>query len=150
MNRLDLLESDGRDSLRGVQFTRLVDKTIVITGASGLVGIHFLYGLSHCQRELKLPLKVVAVVLRGVPEHLKQLERQGYVRFIIGDLAEDGFAKNLPQADIIVHAATYGQPGMFMENALATLKLNTTAIFALLERLLPGGHFLFLSSSEVY
>ncbi len=150
MNRLDLLEEDGRHSLRGIPTSSLANKTVLVTGASGLVGTHFLYGLLHCQRELGLRLKAVAVVQRGVPDHLKQLEQQGYVRFLVGDMAETAFLERLPPAHIIIHAATYGQPGLFMENALATLKLNTKAIFALFEKLSPGGQFLFLSSSEVY
>lgn len=150
MNRLDLLEEDGRHSLRGIPTSRLAEKTVLITGASGLVGTHFLYGLLHCQRELRLRLKVVAVVQRGIPDHLKQLEQQGYAFFLSGNMTEPSFLESLPQADVIIHAATYGQPGMFMENALATLKLNTTATLVLLERLLPDGQFLFLSSSEVY
>ena len=150
MNRLDLLKEDGRRSLRDVPVSRLADKTILITGASGIVGTHFLFGLLHCQRELGLRLRIVAVVQRGVPDHLKQLEQQGYVRFLSGNMAETSFLESLPQADVIVHAATYGQPGLFMENAQATLKLNTTATFALLDKLLPEGQFLFLSSSEVY
>jgi len=150
MNRLDLLEEDGRHSLRGIPTSRLAGKTVLITGASGLVGTHFLYGLLHCQRELRLRLKVVAVVQRGVPDHLKRLEQQGCARFLTGNMTESSFLESLPQAHVIVHAATYGQPGLFMENALTTLRLNTTAIFALLERLSPEGQFLFLSSSEVY
>lgn len=150
MNRLDLLEEDGCRSLRAIPISRLADKTVLITGASGIIGTHFLFGLLHCQRRLGLWLKVVAVVQRGVPNHLKQLEQQGYARFLTGNMAETSFLESLPQAHVIIHAATYGQPGLFVKNALATLKLNTTATFALLEKLLPGGQFLFLSSSEVY
>jgi nucleoside-diphosphate-sugar epimerase len=150
MNRLGLLEDDGRYSLRGIPTSKLADKTILITGASGLVGTHFLYGLAHCQEQLGLLLKVVAVVQRGVPDHLKQLEQQGYARFLQGDMTEISFFERLPQAHVIIHAATYGQPGLFTENAVATLRLNTTSVFALLEKLLPEGQFLFLSSSEVY
>ena len=150
MNRLDLLEEDARRSLRGIPTSRLADKTVLITGASGIIGTHFLFGLLHCQRQLGLRLKVVAVVQRGVPDHLKQLEQKGYARFLKGDMTEISFLESLPQAHVIVHAATYGQPSLFIENAVATLKLNTTATFALLEKLLPEGQFLFLSSSEVY
>jgi len=150
MNRLDLVEEDARRSLQGVQVSSLHDKTIMITGASGIIGTHFLYGLSHCQKDLGLSVKVIAVVQQGVPDHLKGLEQQGYARFLTGDMTEKKFLETLPQAHIILHAATYGQPGIFMQNSQATLKLNTIATFSLLEKLLPGGRFLFISSSEVY
>ena len=77
MHRLDLLEEDGRRALRGIFVSGLADKTVLITGASGLVGTHFLYGLIHCQRELGLRLTVLAAIQRVVPAHLRQLERQG-------------------------------------------------------------------------
>jgi len=150
MERSDLLEEDGQHSIRGIPIEKLVDKTVLVTGASGIIGTHLLFGLLHCQKKLGLRLKVVAVVQRGIPDNLKQLEQQGYACFLTGNMTEPSFLESLPQADVIVHAATYGQPGMFMENALATLKLNTTATFALLEKLLPDGQFLFVSSSEVY
>ncbi len=150
MYRLDLLEEDGRHSLKGIPTSKLDGKTVLITGASGLIGTNLLYGLLHCQMELRLRLKVIAVVQRGVSDHLKPLEKQGYVSFLCGDMTDTNFLERLPQADIIIHAATYAQPGLFMENPLTTLKLGTIATFALLEKLLPGGHFLFASSSEVY
>lgn len=150
MNRLDLLETDAQRSLQGVQVNRLVDKVVLITGASGIVGTHLLYGLQYCQRELGLGMEVVAVVRHGVPDHLALLEQHGFVRFLRGDLTDPEFLRSLPSAHIIVHGATYGQPGMFMANPVGTLKLNTTCTFALLERLLPAGHFLFISTSEVY
>ena len=67
-----------------------------------------------------------------------------------GDLTNVDFCKSLPEADYIIHAAGYGQPGKFMENPVKTLKLNTAATFSLMEKLKPGGKFLFISTSEVY
>jgi UDP-glucuronate decarboxylase len=150
MYRLDLLEEDGRHSLRGIPTSMLDNKTVLITGASGLVGTNLLYGLFHCQRELRLQLKVVAVVQKGIPNHLQQLEREGFVAFLCGNITDRSFLDSLPHADIIIHAATYAQPSLFMENPITTLKLNTIATFGLLEKLLPMGKFLFASSSEVY
>lgn len=144
-----MLKEDGRRSVTGVPVEKLEGKTILITGASGLIGTHFLYGLLHCQKHLGLKMDAVGVVRRGVPEHLSPME--GYVRFLVGDLvADNSFRSSLPYAHIIIHAAGYGQPALFMAEAQTTLKLNTVATFTLLDRLLPRGQFLYLSSSEVY
>jgi len=150
MTRFDLLEDDARRSLRGVPVERLDGKTILVTGASGIIGTHLLYGLQHCQQRLGLKIRVFGVVRHGNRDHLKPLEDRGHVQFLSGDLTDADFLYSLPRADLIVHGATYGQPGMFMAEAVGTLKLNTTATAALLEKLLPGGQFLFISSTEVY
>jgi len=150
VHRLDLLKEDGARSLEQVPVTTLAGKTVLVTGASGIVGTHFLYGLMHCQQQLGLPVRVYGVVQQGVPDHLKSLVDEGYVSIIVGNMAGNGFVSDLPRADFIVHAATYGQPGRFIEEAQSTLKLNTVATFGLLEKLLAGGQFLFVSSSEVY
>lgn len=144
------MQEDARRSLQGVPVSSLEGTTVLITGASGIIGTHFLFGLLHCKRDLGLSVKVIGVVQQGVPDHLKPLEQQGFVRFLIGDMTEISFLESLPQAHVIVHAATYGQPDLFMKNSLGTLKLNTTATMILLEKLLPDGQFLFVSSSEVY
>jgi len=143
-----MLKEDGRRSVQGVPTSLLKGKTVLVTGASGLIGTHFLYGLLHCQEKLGLALDVVGVVRREVPEHLAPMA--GRVRFVVGNLTAPGFLRALPWADIIIHAAGYGQPAKFMANPLATLKLNTATTFALLDKLIVGGRFLYLSSSEVY
>ena len=150
MERLDLLEADAQRSLKGVPIARLSGKTVVVAGASGIVGTHLLYGLQHCQKDLGIQTQVFGLVRHGVPDHLRQLERLGHVRFLCGDLTDHAFLNSLPAANIIVHGATYGQPGLFMAEAIPTLKLNTTTTMALLDKLIPGGQFLFISSSEVY
>lgn len=53
-------------------------------------------------------------------------------------------------ADYIIHAAGYGQPDKFMADPIGTIKVNTSKLIAMLERLKPGGRFLYISTSELY
>jgi nucleoside-diphosphate-sugar epimerase len=55
-----------------------------------------------------------------------------------------------PCADIIIHAAGCAQPARFMDDPVGTVAVNTEMTAALLEKLRPGGSFVFCSSSEVY
>lgn len=147
----DVLASDGKNCTRDVAIGKLENRTVLLTGASGLIGTHFLFALHYLQTVLRVNVKVIAIVNRGIPEHLVKLSTTNAIQFIQGDLAKEAFVCNLPQADVIVHAATYGQPGMFMDFPESTIKLNTYVTAVLLERVLKkNGKFLFISSSEVY
>lgn len=97
-----------------------------------------------------MELSVYAAVHRQVSPWLASMCSEGLVTFYEGDLSQVDFLSSLPAADLIIHAATYGQPRMFATMPDATLKLNTLSTFFLLDKLRPGNRFLFLSSSEVY
>jgi len=151
MARIKLLEEGAKSSCSNLQLELLENKTILITGASGIVGTNLLYTLKFLQKELGVSLKVYAVVNNEIPDYLKSLEYKNSFEFIFGDLVNESFVNNLPKANLIIHAATYGQPGMFMRQPEKTIKLNTYVTSTLLDRmLLDGGKFLFISSSEVY
>lgn len=151
MLNINLLQTGGKAALCDIDPELFRDKTILITGASGIVGTHFIYGLHYLQSKLNIPLDVIAVVSRGVAEHLKPLERLTFVTFVSGDLTDPAVMNSLPTADYVIHAATYGQPGKFMAFPEITIKLNTTVTLFLLEKIIrPDGKFLFISSSEVY
>ena len=151
MLKTELLNIGGKESLKDISPNYFNNKTILITGASGIVGTHFIYGLQYLFEERRVPLKICAVVNRGIPDHFASLKERGYISFYTGDLTDELFLTSLPKADYIIHAATYGQPGKFMEFPEVTIKLNTTVTLFLLENILnKGGRFLFLSTSEVY
>lgn len=151
MLNIKLLEFDGTACLENLNPEVFINKTILVTGASGLVGTHFLYSLKHAYNSLKIPLRVIALVNRCIPEHLQPINDERFITFLTGDLTNTQFLHALPKADIIIHAATYGQPGKFTEHPEITIKLNTTVTLFLLENILiQGGRFLFISTSEVY
>ena len=127
---------------------RLAGSSLLITGASGLIGTWMLASLPEEPHER--PREVIAVT-RGRPTPCFQaLARRKEVRIITGDLAEPAFRQSLPEADAIVHAAGYGQPGKFLSDPVATMALNVCATIDLFRKLRPGGRFLYLSTSEIY
>ena len=134
---------------RKVDFRPLDGATILITGASGLIGTHFLTTLC-CLREIGLSVKVSAQIYSELPEHTEKIIQRGGFDVIRMDLSNFSQYSKLFDADVIIHLAGYGQPLRFMMNPVATLQINTSATIALLQHLASGGHFLFTSSSEVY
>lgn len=147
-NELNILEEDAKNICSRVDFSLLKNKTILITGASGLIGVH----LVACLRLIssKIPFKLIAVIHSDPAGFFKSLTDFSGAEIFKGDITDYSFCKNLPQSDFIIHAAGFGQPLKFMESPHTTLKLNTFSTFLLFDKLNTDGHFLFVSSSEVY
>ena len=121
-------------------------ETVLITGATGLVGTHFLYYYRN-----RKDVHVKAIYQTNIPEHLEELSKEPWVTFIKADLTEIGIWTYIPMVDTIIHAATYGQPSVFMANASSTIMLNTNVTKVFLDEFLnEGGRFLFISTSELY
>ena len=133
---------------KSIDLSKLNGGSVLITGASGLIGTYFL-GTLLTARDRGEPIGSITVTTRsGVfpKTNLNLLD----VDVRTGDLGDWVFANSLPEADLIIHAAGYGQPGKFMSDPFLTLRINTFATEVLLRKTRPGGRFLFVSSSEVY
>jgi dTDP-glucose 4,6-dehydratase/UDP-glucuronate decarboxylase len=146
----DLILDDTADILKCVDFSPIEGREVLITGASGLLGVYMLAALHKWNLEHDRSISVTALTRSPLPDWLSELTKTSNMRLLRGDLSDPLFYGELPAADVIVHAAGYAQPGKFLENPTKTIQINTTATVALLEKLRPKGKFLFLSSSEVY
>lgn len=144
-----LIKEDVSLVLAGVRTGLLQGKRILLTGASGVVGVQMLAALHHLL-ESGADFVVTATHLSEPESYLKAWAAHPRFHLRQGDLCDQEFLKQLPAADIIIHAAGYGQPGRFLEKPLKTIRLNTDATMVLLEKLTPQGHFLFVSTSELY
>jgi nucleoside-diphosphate-sugar epimerase len=103
--------------------TKLEGKTILIAGWTGFIGTALWNSLNE--------IKTNAVFL---PSH--------------ADLEDRLIFEN--SADIVIHAAGYGQPNLFIPRPIETIDVNTDLTAWLFKALKPGGTFLFCSSSEIY
>lgn len=130
-------------------YSELKDKTILVTGASGLLGSTFITCL-YFLKTIGYRINVYAQTLSDFPPHISTLIHEGGFKVVQADLANFKNYSCLPEADLIIHSAGYAQPTRFLANPAATLQVNTSATIALLNNLRNGGKFLFLSSSEVY
>lgn len=150
MNKLsEIIIKDAEKILEKVDLSELEGKSILITGASGLIGTYFLACLKVLSEKKKIG-KITAICNNQYLVYLNDLINYPEIEVATGDLTNYEFCQKLPATDYIIHAAGYGQPGRFMENPIKTLKLNTETIFCLFDKLKNNGKFLFLSTSEVY
>ena len=145
-----MLADDAREIMLKVQCGELRDKRIVLTGASGLIGVNFLACLQLLSKRFNDDFSVTALMQTAPCSYVKSLCDYSGCKIMRGDLTDSSFCKTLPGADYIIHAAGYAQPGRFMQNPVKTLQLNTSTVYALFNKLSAHGKFLFISSSEVY
>ena len=143
----EIIDNDIKNIIDSINFKCLKNKSILITGASGLLGIY----LMGCLKELhkKLNITVYSWTKTSIPDNFKYFFDFNCHK-IIGDISDISIYKKLPYFDFIIHAAGYGQPGKFLENKLRTIQINTTATVELLSKLHTKGKFLFISTSELY
>jgi nucleoside-diphosphate-sugar epimerase len=114
-----------------------------------LLGTYFLATLAHLNQN-GVPLKAIAQVRSAPAPHTAEIIARGGFQLAQVSLDNPAECFSLPPADVIIHSAGYAQPAIFMANPAATFQLNTTATATLLQKLTPGGSFLYLSSSEIY
>ena len=146
-----ILKEDAVILNQKVDFRQLLGKHIILTGASGLIGINFLMSLKELTENHagKKPPSVTAIFYNNIPGYLRKTLNFKSLTIKKGDLTDQNFIKSLPKADYIIHAAGYAQPGKFLQDKIKTIMLNTGVTISLLQKLKPNGKFLFISSSEV-
>jgi len=151
MNKLvDIIAQDARQICSKVDLSELFGKTVLITGASGLLGTYLVACLKYAAHAANKPINVVAVIQSEPLSYWKEFLDNKTAVIFRGDLTDDDFLKSLPVADCVIHAAGYGQPGKFLKDPVKTLQLNTSTTLELFNKFSTKGKFVFISTSEVY
>lgn len=143
---VSIIENETKSIINKIDFTCLKNKSILVTGASGLVGLYMIACLKNIQKQFNI--KITAWTNKGIPKYLLPIFET--CEIITGDITDTARFIDLPNYDCIIHAAGYGQPLKFIQNKIKTIKINTEATNNLLEHLNKDGRFLFISSSEIY
>jgi nucleoside-diphosphate-sugar epimerase len=140
----NIIKEDVNNIISRINFDYLNNKSVLVTGASGLVGLYFM----SCLRELKKKynIQVYATFKSDINNYLNDTFDFdcNKIQCDINDFKSD------IKFDLIIHAAGYGQPGKFLDNKIKTIQINTTATINLFNYLNDGGKFFFVSTSELY
>jgi UDP-glucuronate decarboxylase len=129
-----------------INFEELNNKSVLVTGASGLIGIYMLTCLKEARR--KFNIKIYAWIKNDIDPIYKNIFEN--CEIIKHDITDHNIYEKIPTFDYIIHSAGYGQPNRFLDDKIKTIMLNTTSTVNLLNKLNSGGKFLFVSTSELY
>lgn len=129
--------------------TELFNTTVMITGASGMVGSYFLYTLVKLNEDYSANIKILPLV-RDINKLKKEIIDKDYICPIVQDVVEmidfDG------DVDYVIHAAGPASPKIMREKPVETNFANTlgTANTLMFSKNHNAKGYLFISSREIY
>ncbi|PYG84999.1 dTDP-glucose 4,6-dehydratase/UDP-glucuronate decarboxylase [Ruminiclostridium sufflavum DSM 19573] len=145
-----IIEQDCLEYIKKINLKPLYGKTILVTGANGLIGTYLIYMLHLANITEGAEINIIGISKSAPCDALQDIF-SGRNRFVSADLIKMDYNALQQRADYIVHGATYAQPGKFLRNYLDTIHLNISSTEKLLQKAKKdGARFLYLSSSEVY
>lgn len=143
---IDILSSDNID------FTIFNNKTVLITGANGMLPSYMVYTLLQANIEKKLNIKVLALVRnRNKAERIfRDFLFDSHLEFLVQDVVSP--INDSLEIDYIIHAASQASPKYYASDPVGTLKANVIGTQNMLEyakkHKIEG--FLLFSSGGVY
>lgn len=152
MNHKEILEEDLASiaSLSIDFLASLANKTILVTGATGLIGFTLIKALLHINQKKSLNIKILALV-RNLKKAESMFGKQDeYLKFIISDISQKmSIAASI---DYIVHGASQTSSKAFVQEPVETIltALNGTTNMLELAKEKKVSSFVYLSSMEVY
>ena len=141
---------DTNEILDKLEFDWFAEKEVLVTGASGMIGIYLISCLAEMQNRKVGPSKIYAVSQSGDYPINLDIFKNNQIEFLRKNLSDFDQTSKLPVVDAVIHAAGYAQPSVFLSNPISTLMLNSMATMQLIQKTRPNGKFLFISSSELY
>ena len=135
-----------------ISWKELKDKTIFITGATGLIGAAMINSLINVSRKLNLKLRIIALVrnIDRAKERFQQELDYEELKFVIGNVEK--LPKIQENIDYIVHGASQTASRAFVEHAVETIDtaiIGTRNVLELAKNKNVRG-LIYLSSMEVY
>jgi len=148
MSNFEIIESDIQNVVGtlGKRINKLENKSILITGASGMLASYIVYSLIYANENIfKHPVKIYLITRKS---H-KKFGTKKYLEYITLDISKK--IPRIKKVNFIIHAASQAAPKIFTKNQVDTINSNVLGLYNLLS--LQTKHlesFLFFSSGEVY
>lgn len=145
-----ILKEDVKNIIKeNIEWEKLKNSAVMITGASGMIGMYLMAVLSALNDEKKYNIKTIAVVRNKakLPDFARE---RSDVEILIHDVTEPfEYAGDI---DYIIHAASPASPLIMQNQPVETIAANTLGAFYTLElaKQKKSKGYMFISSREIY
>lgn len=135
-----------------IPWEKLKGKTILLTGATGLIGTGIVNVLAYVNQERRLGITVLALVRNEeqAKERFGKILEYGMLKLVGGRVEE--LPKIDEEIDYVIHGASQTASKEFVDHAVETIKTSVLGTMSLLELAKDKKvkSFVYLSSMEVY
>lgn len=144
----DIFYKEYDEILKQLNIKPLKNKSILITGASGLIGSYIVYFLGYINTKYSTNIRIYALS-RHHEELVKKFNNVYGIEIIEHDL-NNVFNIDI-NFDYIIHAASNAHPLAYSKDPVGTMKTNLLGTINLLEAATKmKAKFLFVSTGEIY
>lgn len=143
-----LNEYKGISEIIGASAEKLKWKSVLVTGANGLIASYLIEYLQYLNSEYDYNIQIYALS-RSTDKLQKRFKNPDNLIFVQQDLNE---GLNISQNfDYIIHAASNAHPAAFSKDPVGTMKTNLLGTMNLLDMIKDtSAKFLYLSTGEIY
>lgn len=146
-----IIKQDIETILEGnVHWEKLKDKTVFITGATGMMGQYMVNVLLELNKKYDYNIKILALCREEVrAEKLFGADNSKYITFIVQDVSNE--LKIDTKVDYIIHAASPANPIFYSTDPVGTIMANTLGTKNTLELAKrDNASYCYISTMEVY
>ena len=135
-----------------IDWSRVDHKTMMITGATGMVGKYLIEVLLYRNAHYGAGIRIIAVGRDGAKfdERFRDVEGAESLEFLKADVQKPIECKE--RLDYVIHMASNTHPRLYASDPIGTEMSNILGTYHLLNMIseMPGCRFVFTSSGDVY
>lgn len=134
-----------------IKWDKLRSKTVLITGATGLIGSYLVYTLIKLNDEQNFNIKILALSQNRERMEIQFSALKSREDLVLLDADITKHFDYPSKIHYIIHAASKTNPKTMVDNPVGTITINTVGTLNLLEYARKNDSvFLYLSSREIY
>ena len=146
-----IIQKDMKEIINsGIDFSSFMNKTVLITGANGMLASYYMYVLMYLNDHKKLNIKIYALV-RNIKklEDLTNYSARNDIIPIQQDVCEKIELQD--KIDYIIHMASSANPKTIVKDPVGIIKANIEGTFSVLELARKNNaKVIFTSTREIY